>query len=264
MATTEEEEQQHIKYKKKGDKEMKKIVFIFMVAVLMMGFSGKAMAAFTNGDLIRVVYQDNGTVEVATDLGAFSATTPITSNIQYSANHFSTSMFGTGFADLYVGYFITNGTFPQAWTSGPLTGQTSLARMGSPYLAAAASVLNYYSYLGGGASQVTGNQTDVDSYVYAMDKSINNGAYGVMGGLFTPSNNADTSLAALGTGASYVDCALYYYDTNTTAAGLNIATIETLSNGTTELVSAAPVPAAIYLLGSGLVGLVGMRRKMIV
>jgi len=238
---------------------------LLIVAVLMMGFSGKAMAAFSNGDLIRVVYQDNGSNEVATDLGAFSATSPIPSTIIYNANPFTTSMLGTGFADLYVGYFVYNGSATQAWTSGPLTGQTSANRQGSNYQSAAASVLSYYQGLAGGTSQATGVETVTGSYVNKMDLGNNTGTNGLMGGLFTAANNADTSLAAL-TGSTYVDSVLYYYSAaNGAGAGLNIATIETLANGTTQLisnVSSVPIPAAIYLLGSGLVGLVGMRRKM--
>jgi hypothetical protein len=47
---------------------------------------------------------------------------------------------------------------------------------------------------------------------------------------------------------------------------LNVATIRTYADGTTQLnptsVAQTPVPAAVYLLGSGLLGLVGIRRKM--
>ncbi len=248
---------------------MKKIMMLLMVAVLMMGFSSKAMAAFTNGDLIRVVYQDNGSVEVATDLGAFSQTSPITSNIVYSANPFSTSTFGTGFADLYVGYYVYNGSSTTGWTSG-LAGQTAAARGGSAFASNAASVNSYYQALAGGASgasQATGSESTTGSYVNNMDKGVNNGTNGLMGGLFAAgnsANNADTSLAALGT-VGYVDSVLNYYSSLNGGTGLNIATIQTLSNGTTQLisnVSSVPIPAAIYLLGSGLVGLVGMRRKM--
>jgi hypothetical protein len=67
----------------------------------------------------------------------------------------------------------------------------------------------------------------------------------------------------------YVDHTLYYYGSPSGASGastgLAVATIRTYADGATQLnprVAATPVPAAVYLLGSGLLGLVGIRRKM--
>jgi hypothetical protein len=44
---------------------------------------------------------------------------------------------------------------------------------------------------------------------------------------------------------------------------VKVATIRTLADGTSTInPSAVPVPAAVYLLGSGLLGLVGLRRRI--
>ena len=46
---------------------MKKYFGIILAAMLMVGAAGQAMAFFAEGELIRVVYNHTGTVEVATD-----------------------------------------------------------------------------------------------------------------------------------------------------------------------------------------------------
>jgi len=38
--------------------------------------------------------------------------------------------------------------------------------------------------------------------------------------------------------------------------------IRTFADGSTQVSAPVPVPAAIWLLGSGLIGLVGIRRRM--
>jgi hypothetical protein len=83
---------------------------------------------------------------------------------------------------------------------------------------------------------------------------------------FVPAGNAATSLAALST-AGFVDQVLYYYGSPTgisgTSTGVNVSVLRTFADGSTQLnPSAVPIPAAVYLFGSGLLGLAGIRRKM--
>jgi hypothetical protein len=245
---------------------MKKIMMLLLVAVFMMGFSGKAMASFTSGDLIRVVYQTNGNVEEATDLGAFSATAPFTTQMLFTGQDtFSASTFGTTDSNLDVAYFVYGGGSTTAWASGPAGGQAAASRSGSSWNANASAVLSYYlspSVTNTGSSSAIGNETQTGSYVTTMDKTTPGN--GVMGGLI-PGATADANLAALLT-IGYVDQTLYYYSGLTgSPTSVALATIQTNAAGTTVInpsVSSVPLPAAVYLFGSSLLGLVGLRRKM--
>jgi hypothetical protein len=76
-------------------------------------------------------------------------------------------------------------------------------------------------------------------------------------------NSAEANLAALST-TGYVDQVLYSYgsDPDSGNAGVQVATIHTTAAGSTVTPTNTPIPAAAYLFGTGLMGLVGLRRKM--
>lgn len=247
---------------------MKKIMMLLIVAVLMLGVSGQAMAAFTQGDLIQVVYQKGGSMEVATDLGAFSATTLASApqNVALTANPFPVAgsgvFSGAAASDLQIAYYVVGPGATTFWTSGPEAGQTSGARQGTA-VQTMNTVNGKYASLGG--SQVTLAQSDGQSY-YSLGDKGGNGVGGFAG--FIPANNGEQNLGALAT-VGYVDSYLYYYATpgaTTAKAGVQVATIRSYADGTSIInptsVSQTPIPAAVYLLGSGLLGFVGIRRKM--
>src|SRR6266516_3691618 len=110
---------------------MKKLVTIIAAALLTMGLAANAMASFNDGDLIRVVYNHGGSVEVATDLGSISS---IQSGGSLSTSAFSLSQISgaTTMGDLYVAYFakqyLGSGNINNAWvgvdsaSSAPVTG----------------------------------------------------------------------------------------------------------------------------------------------
>ncbi|RJR22835.1 MAG: VPLPA-CTERM sorting domain-containing protein [Nitrospiraceae bacterium] len=243
---------------------MKKILMLIMALVLVIGVSGQAMAYF-DGELIRAVYHEGGTLEQITALGPLSShTTPFTDNVLYSANPFALSTFvGAEFADLQVAYFIFEGSgTTKAWTSGPLDGtQTSGNRQGGGFKTMGDYITTLLYNTGGDSDSVV-LQSNPQAYSFIAN------ANGVTQGKFNsfiPGANGEANLAVLGASSdSYVDQSLYYYSSNNIVQnGVNIATIRTWANGTTELnPSSVPVPAAVYLLGSGLLGLVGIRRKM--
>jgi hypothetical protein len=249
-------------------KTMKKIIILLIAAVMLFGVSGQAMAAFSAGDLIQVVYQSGGTSEVATDLGAFSSTTPYTgSTINFTSNPFPVA--GTGaFAsatssNLDIAYYIatTNGSVPAYYITGPSTGSSSSGRVFGN-LGHLTTLNTAYASIGG--AQVTVPQSNTTSYYSLADASGN--SIGNWNN-FTVGQNGETNLAALSTPGSYVDSYLYYYGTSGTKTGLQVADIRTFADGTSEIVGqavATPIPAAILLLGSGLAGLVGIRRKQLV
>jgi hypothetical protein len=244
---------------------MKRIMMLLIAAVMLFGVTGQAMAAFTNGDLIQVVYQQGGTSEVATDLGAFSSTTAYAGDtVTFNTNPFATA--GTGVfagasqSDLYVAYYIAGGSGP-VWVSGSQTTQTSGAHQGAA--AQTLSTINgNYNTLGGGSSQVTVDQSNALSYYQKEDKGSYLNNAGNWNG-FIPAKDGEVSLGT----TAYVDSYLYYYATPTSGvSGVQVATIRTFANGTSEIVGTTnvgtvPVPPSVLLLGSGLIGLVGLRRK---
>ncbi len=249
---------------------MKKIMMLMIVAVLMLGASQQAMAAFADGDLVRVVFSTNGTNEIATDLGSIANLTSSSSNqMTWNANNFNLSQLGgtASLADTYVVYFaITQSPNPknQVWVSGPATGQSTVTKSAfSGFNTNSHTVTGEYTVLGGGASQVVEAVSDPNSFFTVMTAGGAN--VGNLGG-FTPGNTAAISLANLASG--YVDSVLYYYGTFGGAGAspaTSIGTLRTYADGSTALNPAAsptPIPAAVYLFGSGLLGLAGLRRKM--
>jgi hypothetical protein len=119
--------------------------------------------------------------------------------------------------------------------------------------------MGYYRGISSTATQVSGLTTANTSYFYKVD---GNGTHvaGVAGFLTTP--NAEAQLSSSG----YVDLYLYYYAysaMNVAGSGTEIADIRTFADGSTEIIPlvSTPLPAAVWLLGSGLVGLVGIRRR---
>lgn len=258
---------------------MKKIMMLIMVALLMLGVSGQAMASFEEGHLIRVVYSGTGAgTEYVTDLGNLSTlTSPITSpNSLPGTDTFSLSSVGaSSWNNVNIAYFILDtsafGGSGTGWTSGSAAngGYTNSGAYGS-FAGAAALTTNSWGMYSGGATSVNVQQADFASYWQWLNMA-NGGApnVGSMGGLLqAPGASAEANLGQLAT-TGYVDQILYYYGAtpDSGARGTAVATIRTLLNGTgsTSLLaapSAVPIPAAVYLFGSGLLGMFGLRRKM--
>lgn len=250
---------------------MKKLIVLFAAAMLLLGLSGQAMAYFSAGDLIQVVYQTNANNEVLTDLGSLSSmggltaaysgpTTTLTTSSTVLPALTSSSFSGSGWNQLNIAYFVYGGTgSPQTWVSGPVTGQTSGSRKGSGYNSTAASILNWYTANSNGAAQYTGSKTGAQAYYALMDPGSL--APGTFAG-FIPGANGETSLANLANAGGYVDQYLYYYSANgISQSGVKVADLRTNSDGSTRLMAPTPIPAPALLLGSGLLGLIGLRRK---
>jgi len=253
-------------------------------AALTLGLSGNAMAAIDNGDLIRVVYDTVGSVEYATDLGSFSSILSRTAggekNIVVGAgvDAVQTSIFGstTQMSDLRVAYF----TFDSAngkWVglASGLESISNVARKYGNFETAAQAVSGMASAPTNGAYDA--NMVTADSAKLA-NKSGANTFYtkfsAVLGpnyaGMVSNTNtNGIASLAALATAGGTVEQNFFTWtgtNTNVASAGSLAFTLTMLADGSTVINKMdgpqTPVPAAAWLLGSGLMGLVGLRRRM--
>lgn len=234
---------------------------VLLAAMLLLGFTGQAMAYFTAGDLIQVVYQAGGTGnEVLTDLGAVSTTTgPITTGINTS--QLSTLFPGQSWSNLDVAYFAftpQNGGALNLWISGTPGGQTNSAGFQVTTKSALNSVLS--SINTASTNQVVQSSSASSSYWNAVDKN------GTAVGMFNSfiAGGGEVNLAALASGNT-ANLSLYYYPTstvNSAGPGVELETLAISSNGTTTVTpQATPIPATFLLFGSGLLGLVGIRRK---
>jgi hypothetical protein len=242
----------------------KKFFAVIAASLLIIGIAGQAMAYFEDFELIRVVSQvsGSGNNEVITDLGHFDATSLYAGgSITFNTSNFSTSQFGgTAITNLAVQYYIANtSTFDQVWISGPTTGQKvegnyyGLSALGGMYMVNLVASQS-------GTAQVVWSQDGTNS----VKNQLENG--GLNRGAMTQWITEGLASAAL-TGSA-VEQYLYYYsgDFSTSASGIAIAKIVTNADGSTTIsaISAVPIPAAIWFLGSGLIGLVGVRRRMTV
>lgn len=242
---------------------MKKIMMLMMAVVLVFSMAGQAAADFSTTSLLRAVYDASGTLESVTDLGTITdKTAPFTNNVVYNSNNFSTAMFGgTDFSNLRVAYFAIDYADKDIYLSGPMTSQTSGSRkLAGTNTAISTMIVGYNAILSDTQKMGTMLKTGVQSYYQLLDLAGNSkGSFAA----YIPGANGEASLAALAT-IGYVDQTLYYYGNgDSAAAGVKMAVIRTFADGHTELnPNAVPVPASVLLLGSGLLGLIGIRRKM--
>jgi len=242
---------------------MKKIMMLLLVAFLMLGMSGKAMAYFGNDELFRVVYNaNNGTGnEFFTDLGTFNNLTDPT---QLSGTmNLNTSNFNEGTyagPTSQVAYFMYDGT--HVWVSGDANGGYSGGHALSKFLTPYNNMNSVVAAVG--TQSVTLAQSNGDSY-YTQANGGGTTA-GTMGGFLSLLNSHTGMNANLPGGV--VDQFLYYFGTpNATGAQTAVAVAQIITNAdgstTLEQIGApVPIPAAVYLFGSSLLGLVGLRRKM--
>jgi hypothetical protein len=242
----------------------KKLFLIAAIFMMMFSFAGQAMANFAEGDLIQVVLTNDGSGnEVVTDLGSFTSTSAITTGATFTNSvDFTTYFSGKSMSDLSVVYFVWDGNDTGIWVTGNDGGQLSGSGKKSGTNGAAMNLLTYYQSLGSG-SQVVGASSNASSYWNLMDK--NGAGVGTFAGFIKNSADVNASLTALAT-TGYVDQYLYYYagsTLNSSKSGVEIADIRTYADGHTEIIPlvSTPLPAAVWLLGSGLVGLVGIRRR---
>ncbi len=242
----------------------KKMIALLAGAMMFAAMSGNAFAYFGTGnsnnfDLVRVVYDSTGTVEVGTDLGNINTISGTSS----ASSAFSLSQFGTGktFANLNVAYFAIDQTTGTLWTTSTSVpaGMTKTNVLNA--ITAGQSISSYYNQLGGSTGTVVADQGNVNSFYSLFDKG--GAATGSADAALNPATN-ELNLSALAS-TGFADMELYKF-TGTGRTGTLTTTaamvLRTNANGTTTI-NPVPIPPAFFLMGSGLLGMVGIRRRRV-
>lgn len=246
----------------------KKKLAILVAAAMLTLSAGSAFASFGNLELIRVVYNQGtatspGTTEIATDLGTVSSVMA-GGTFGNGVSAFTAQTGGTSFNNLYVAYYAIDNTNNHLWVTGNPAAQPN---KGAIILGSTAAVSTYYNTLTPTGSTVAAAADNTSSYRSVLDNVL---AFGSMGGFLDTTNGdlTNASLAALANGGS-VTQQVYYFDNFGTGSGRGAVAptgvasfdITTNADGSTTTPVATPIPAAFYLMGSGLMGLVGLRRR---
>ncbi len=253
---------------------MKKKMIALLASALMTLSASSAFAAFADLELIRVVYQrSGGTVEAATDLGNVNTLLASGGTFGGGTSAF-TSATGTAFAtsNLYVAYFAVDQTNKQLWMSG--TGAESIGSLkGSTIGSVTVGLYGGYNLLTPTGSTVTQDTGNAASWFKKADATTQFGSFG--GAITTGAANVEMSLASLATQSS-VSQNLYFFSKYDGTAAQRTGVLSNNANGTITILTNAdgsttinpqggtptPIPPALFLMGSGLLGMVGIRRRM--
>jgi hypothetical protein len=258
---------------KKRRNTMFKKLATFAVAAVMSLSASSAFAAFANLDVIRVISDKTAgsTVEIVTNLGNVNTISALSNSVVGgSFTGFTTS----ALSNLSVTYFavdrttVLNGTMwiastissPAPVTPGVAQIQNKLATTGG---VANNPTLVYYNTLGAGQT-VVANNTNTASLAGKFGTTTLGNYAGYAVNFATTTNMSLANLAS-----APLTMTLWKFGNSTNmgvaATGVKALTLTLNSDGTTTVNASAPVttpiPAAAWLLGSGLMGLVGLRRR---
>ena len=255
---------------------MKKLLGVIVAGLLLLGFAGQGMAAFSTGDLIRVVY--DSTYEYASDLGALSKLETLPLNTPVGDPF--TGLAGTDYANMTVAYYVVGSaatTNNYDYLGAPSTAQP-LTMDGSSH-GTLRSNINLIStlYAGHIAPGYTETAEVLKATVHSFwELAEQNGAAKGTYAFFT--SGAESSLASLASGGD-VDFYLYGFKGATTLgtvgtlltagdpAPFDIRTyVNALGVGESEVVegqvSGVPIPPSMLLFAPGLLGLIGLKRRL--
>ncbi|MHC1743859.1 MAG: hypothetical protein AB9873_12615 [Syntrophobacteraceae bacterium] len=260
---------------------MKKFIASIAVGAMVLVGAGQALAAFsTDLELIRVVYDRTSGKEVATDLltvsaGANSAGTWTTQTVGGGELKIELGDFGasTKWSDLNVAYFAINRSSDDFW--GTSDNQIQNIQSGAK-LAALESGVNNVLGVYRSADTDSNGQAVVDSSLantYWRTLNSNGTLVGRFVGIYTVTGLGEVNLGALADSSfsdgqhaladASVTQYLQFFNTPNTngSSGTLAAIIKTNSDGSTTIVNPVPVPPSVLLLGSGILGLLGIRRR---
>lgn len=241
----------------------RKKLAVLVAAAMMSLTASSAFAAFADLELIRVYYDRAGS-EVATDLGKVK-------DILAAPSTTFAGSFG-GLTTGYAVYFALDRTagMSDLWATGSTTTPSTIVGTSVGLTSLKSGTTNLYSlYNTQGGTNYTGPASAINSF-----KNKLSATQGMLANSIAAVSRLNTEASLvnlLSTGTGSVTQALYFWDNALTSVaadkiGQLAATIVTNADGSTVITSntpavATPIPAAFYLMGSGLLGLVGMRRR---
>jgi len=239
---------------------LRKRIVMLIAAALMTLTASSAFAAFADLELLRVVYErTTGTTEQITDMGAVSTFLTGTHTIAGDA------LTANNANNLFVSYMAINKTTGELWVSN--SAAVAPIAVGTAGFNSTKtgfnSVYSYYNTLTADANGVkTGSQSAANSFKSKLDASQGSLANGIN---IATRTTTEASLASLvgNAGAAPVAQTLYYFLSGNAGGSIGAntgVTILTKADGSTTT-SATPIPPAFFLMGSGLLGMFGLRRK---
>jgi len=244
---------------------MKKIFGLMMIAAVVIFAAGQANATFSAGDLIAVSYDTSTNIEVAQDLGSIASlsTGTTTSSIplsDFGAGQSWSNVSTVYFADSALNTTPSAGTPIQLWIAAGSTPTVGLHKAGSLNTGIGSDVIPEYQ----GLYNTLGTYPVVISNATNFANAFLNifGAAGTYGGGINVNGSVNDGTST--------NQNLY---TGTFTTGSNSATALTLvpnfgintNAGATTITGAqaVPIPPSVLLMGSGLLGLIGIGRKKI-
>jgi hypothetical protein len=255
---------------------MKRTLSVLVAMLLVIAVVGPAAAFFERGKLVQVIYKDMEQ-EVLTDLlntQTYDWSTPGTYNLT-APGTFSTSQFASlgtpdpgDWASLSAAFF-GHTSSGQAWFA---TTRTTAPEIRTSSLLSFLSGTNTVQVAAGGfGTQTAIRNYDEQAYDYALNsRSTTPGQFGGYNKNFADGEILLTDLA------SQNFLSMYLYKFNVNNLQINpvdpsngvpyFGELRLFADGHTEVVipsasSAVPIPAAVWLLASGMIGLVGIRRR---
>ncbi|OPY79412.1 MAG: hypothetical protein A4E64_00459 [Syntrophorhabdus sp. PtaU1.Bin058] len=264
---------------------MKKFLGILVAMMLVIGFAGQASAYFEDYSLLRFVFQSGTAVpnEWGTDLGVDTTSTGV-SSYGLVGDLLAASNF-TDMSQVKVSYWAKENASPnpaQYWITGGYNDGDGLTLTGGKATnlntATDAVTGSTYGYGKYGTSTVVLAKSSTYSHYYNIEKNTDSSIGGFANSLkVPPGKEATISLADLTGPTHEVWSSLYYFNyKNAELVGTLVAYIRTYMTAGADgdyttladnfigtEIRAVPVPAAVWLLGSGLMALFGIRRKSI-